>query len=106
REGHLAARAGARVRRAPRVARGLFPGSQQQGNLINRGRTDEAGTLLRRALQVAMERGLTATALWADNNLAVVLQSLDSFEEMVALSEQALEMARRTSNRIRELSWR
>jgi class 3 adenylate cyclase/tetratricopeptide (TPR) repeat protein len=73
--------------------------------LINRGRMDEAGMLHRRALQVALEHGLTTAALRAYNNLAVTLQSLDRFEEMVGFCQQGLDLARRTGDRVRELSW-
>jgi class 3 adenylate cyclase/tetratricopeptide (TPR) repeat protein len=70
-----------------------------------RGRLNESGTLLRHALQVALENGFTSAAARAYNNLAVVLEAQDRFAEAIELEEQGLALARRTGDRIRELSW-
>jgi len=68
-------------------------------------RLDEAATLLRRALEVSLEHGFTGAAFRAYNNLAVALESMDRFEEMLEITERALELARRTGDRVQELSW-
>jgi tetratricopeptide (TPR) repeat protein len=68
------------------------------------GRTDEAVTLLRRALAVAIEGDFTHAAFRAWNNLAVALDSADRYEEMVELIVQMLELSRRKGDRARELT--
>jgi class 3 adenylate cyclase/tetratricopeptide (TPR) repeat protein len=73
--------------------------------LNGRGRLNEAGTLLRHALQVALEHSFTAAAARAYNNLAVVLEAQDRFAEAIELEGQGLALARRTGDRIRELGW-
>ncbi|MGH7609557.1 MAG: AAA family ATPase [Candidatus Dormibacteria bacterium] len=67
-------------------------------------RLDEAGVLLRRALDVALENGLSAAANRAHNNLGVVLESQDRFVELVALCDQVVQMARRVGDRFWELA--
>jgi predicted ATPase/class 3 adenylate cyclase len=71
--------------------------------LINGDRLDEAGTLLRRALEVALENGLAAAAMRAYNNLSVVLESQDRYADMIANTHQQLELARRVGDRYWEL---
>ena len=73
--------------------------------LTNRGRLREAETLLRHALEVALDQGLTGAALRAHNNLGVVLESLDRFADAIDLGNQSIALARRTGDRPRELSW-
>ena len=71
--------------------------------LVNSDRLDESGTLLRRALQVALENGLNVAAMRAYNNLSVVLQSQDRYAEMIANTQEQLELARRVGDRFWEL---
>jgi tetratricopeptide (TPR) repeat protein len=72
--------------------------------LLHDDRLDEAGVLLKRALEVALEHGLTAATQRAYNNLGVVLSAQDRHVEVVAQSEQRLELARRVGDRVMELS--
>ncbi|MGA8426429.1 MAG: hypothetical protein WB801_02450, partial [Candidatus Dormiibacterota bacterium] len=67
-------------------------------------RLDEAGFVLRRALEVALEHGFSAAAMRAYNNLGEVLASQDRLAEQVALGEQRLELARRVGDRFWELA--
>ena len=71
--------------------------------LMNRDRLDEAGWILRRALDVALEHGLTSAAMRASNNLSAALEAQDRFVELEALGEHRLEMARRLGDRVWEL---
>jgi class 3 adenylate cyclase/tetratricopeptide (TPR) repeat protein len=71
--------------------------------LTHTDRLDEAGFVLRRALDVALEHGLSAASMRAYNNLGVVLQSQDRFTELVALGQQRLDLARRVGDRVWEL---
>jgi predicted ATPase/class 3 adenylate cyclase len=73
--------------------------------LTNRGRLREAETLLRHALEVALAEGLTSAALRAYNNLAVALESRDRFAEVIEVANDSIALARRTGDRLRELSW-
>jgi class 3 adenylate cyclase/tetratricopeptide (TPR) repeat protein len=79
--------------------------SSRAVGLTRRGRLQEAGSLLRHAIEVALEHELGAAALRAYNNLGVILESQDRFAESIDLGDQALAMARRTGNRIQELGW-
>jgi tetratricopeptide (TPR) repeat protein len=72
--------------------------------LLDSDRLDEAGLLLGRARDVALEHGLTAAAMRAYNNLGEALASQDRFTELVTLSEQQLELARRKGDRMMELA--
>jgi predicted ATPase/class 3 adenylate cyclase len=71
--------------------------------LLNTDRLDEGGTLLRRALEVALENGLAAAAMRAYNNLSVTLESQDRYADMIANTQQQLELARRVGDRFWEL---
>ena len=73
--------------------------------LHSRGRHQEAGALLRHALDVALAHGFTAAAQRAYNNLAVVLEARDRFAEAIEVAEQGLALSRRTGDRLRELTW-
>jgi class 3 adenylate cyclase/tetratricopeptide (TPR) repeat protein len=73
--------------------------------LHSRGRHQEAGALLRHALEVALAHGFIGAAQRAYNNLAVVLEARDRFAEAIEVSEQGLALARRTGDRLRELTW-
>jgi pentatricopeptide repeat protein len=72
--------------------------------LMDSDRLDEAGLLLGRALEVALEHGLTAAAMRAYNNLGVVLEAQDRFSELVIHNEKRYELARRVGDRVMELS--
>ncbi|HUY23699.1 MAG TPA: adenylate/guanylate cyclase domain-containing protein [Candidatus Saccharimonadales bacterium] len=72
--------------------------------LMDSDRLDEAGLLLGRALDVALDHGLTAAAMRAYNNLGVVLASQDRFAELVLHNEKRHELARRVGDRVMELS--
>jgi predicted ATPase/class 3 adenylate cyclase len=67
--------------------------------LLNHGRLAEARILLEAAAARAQAEQLYAGALRAANNLAAVLESLDRFAEMIALSERSVALARRRGNR-------
>ncbi len=73
--------------------------------LNRRARLQEAGAVLRHALDVALEHDLGQAAFRAYNNLAVVLESQDRFTESVELIQQALALARRVGDRLQELTW-
>jgi class 3 adenylate cyclase/tetratricopeptide (TPR) repeat protein len=68
------------------------------------GRLDEASTLLRRALEVAIEGDFTGATFRAWNNLAVYLMYQDRYAEVVDLTESMLELARRKGDRASELT--
>jgi class 3 adenylate cyclase/tetratricopeptide (TPR) repeat protein len=71
--------------------------------LVYMSRLDEGATLHARALEVALDHGLTSTALRAFNNLGYVHEARDRFEDLLRLSDQALELARRAGDRGNEL---
>jgi class 3 adenylate cyclase/tetratricopeptide (TPR) repeat protein len=62
-------------------------------------RPHEAHALLKGALQLALDHDLVAEALRAYNNLTVQLQQMDRAEETLALTEEALALARQRGNR-------
>jgi tetratricopeptide (TPR) repeat protein len=68
------------------------------------GRLDEAVTLLRRALEIAIEGEFTSATFRAWNNLAVYLLYSDRYTEVVELTEAMLELARRQGDRTSELT--
>jgi class 3 adenylate cyclase/tetratricopeptide (TPR) repeat protein len=72
--------------------------------LMREGRHDETVTLLRRALEVALEGDYTSAAFRAWNNLAVTLEGDDRYLEVVELNQTTLEMARRKGDRSSELA--
>lgn len=69
------------------------------------GRLDEADTLLRRALDVSLEHDLSAAGLRSYNNLTVVLEARDKYEEAVEFVAQARDLARRAGDRTGELNF-
>jgi class 3 adenylate cyclase/tetratricopeptide (TPR) repeat protein len=71
----------------------------------NRNRHAEARILLEGALARALDNNLHAAALRALNNLGVLLESSDSFDDAVALIDRGLELARRVGNRVWEGSF-
>jgi len=73
--------------------------------LSTRGRFEEGIILLRRALDIALEHDLTAAALRAYNNVAAAASQVDRFEEVLELGRHGLELARRTGDRLSELSF-
>jgi class 3 adenylate cyclase/tetratricopeptide (TPR) repeat protein len=72
--------------------------------ILRKGRVDEAATLLRRALDVAMGGEFTTAAFRAWTNLGVVLESQDRYVEVVESMPPMLALARRKGDRTRELS--
>ncbi|MGB9111444.1 MAG: adenylate/guanylate cyclase domain-containing protein [Acidimicrobiales bacterium] len=65
-------------------------------------RDEEAMLLIRHALTVALEEGLSQAALRAYNNYIAFLGGYDKFQEIVAVNAEALELARRIGNRYYE----
>ena len=72
--------------------------------IMREGRHDETVTLLRRALEVALEGDYASAAFRAWNNLAVTLEGDDRYLEVVELNKTTLEMARRKGDRSSELA--
>src|SRR5207249_181054 len=66
--------------------------------LTTRGRIEEGTILLRHALQIALEHDLTSAALRAYNNLAAQVSQQDRFEEVLRISGEATELARRVGD--------
>ena len=73
--------------------------------LATKGRFEEGRILLRRALEIALEHDLTAAAIRAYNNLGAAASQVDRLEEVLELGRQGLELARRTGNRMWEVSF-
>ncbi len=73
-------------------------------NLGREGRVDEAVTLLRRALELAIEGDFTSAIFRAWNNLAVFLEYADRYQDVVDLVEPMVEVARRKGDRGSELT--
>jgi tetratricopeptide (TPR) repeat protein len=69
------------------------------------GRLDEATTLLRRAIDVALEHDLIDAATRAQNNLGVIWEAQDRFAPLIELTDEALALIRRSGNRVTELGW-
>ena len=67
--------------------------------VMNQGRLAEARILLEAAAVRAHTEQLYASALRAENNLAVVLEASDSYAEMLALLERSIALARRRGDR-------
>jgi tetratricopeptide (TPR) repeat protein len=65
----------------------------------NRSRLAEARILLEGAIEYAIANDLGSVAARAMNNLSVVFESQDRYAEAIALSERALEHARRVGDR-------
>ncbi len=78
--------------------------SSRAVSVLREGRLDEAVTLLRRALEVAIEGDFTIAVFRAWNNLAVTLESEDRYAEEVELIAPMLDMARRKGDRASELT--
>jgi class 3 adenylate cyclase/tetratricopeptide (TPR) repeat protein len=68
------------------------------------GRLDEAVTVLRRALEIAIDGDFTSAIFRAWNNLAVYFEYQDRHEDDVELTESMLELARRRGDRGSELT--
>jgi class 3 adenylate cyclase/tetratricopeptide (TPR) repeat protein len=73
--------------------------------LTTRGRIEEGTLLLRRSLEIALEHDLSASALRALNNLAAQAGNADRFAEVIELSRQGLDLARRVGDRLWEQSF-
>ena len=74
--------------------------------LGRRGRREEGLLLIRHALEVARVHDLHAAALRAYNNIAVLLFHDDLFDELGAVQEAGLALARRVGDRLAEASFR
>jgi tetratricopeptide (TPR) repeat protein len=73
--------------------------------LFSSGRKLEGYTLLRYALEAALENDKPSAALRAYYNIADLLPHLDRYEEAVTHDRSGLELARRVGNRFWELSF-
>jgi predicted ATPase/class 3 adenylate cyclase len=73
--------------------------------LSTKGRFEEGIVLLRRALEIALDHDLTAAAVRAYNNLGAAASQVDRLEEVLELGRQGLELARRTGDRLWEVSF-
>ena len=69
------------------------------------GRLDEGTTLVRRAIDVALEHDLIEAATRAQNNLSVLWDSLDRNAPLIGLTDEALALVRRSGDRVAELAW-
>ena len=78
--------------------------SSRAVSLMREGRHDETVTLLRRALEIAIQGDFAMAAFRAWNNLAVMLEFEDRYAEVVELITPMLEMARRNGDRANELA--
>ena len=67
-------------------------------------RRQEGSALIRHALEVALENGLSVTALRAYQNLGVFAYEQDRHAEALELLAAKLELARKTGNRMQELT--
>ncbi len=72
--------------------------------LLRRNRLDEAGVLLRRALEVAIEHDLSGAALRAYNNLGVALETRDRCADTFELVERQRDLAHRVGDRFWEIN--
>jgi class 3 adenylate cyclase/tetratricopeptide (TPR) repeat protein len=72
-------------------------------SLIVRNHLYESDALLRQALRIALDNDLPYEALRAYNNLVVLVSSWDRDEEVPALLDEALALARRRGDRFWEL---
>jgi len=73
--------------------------------LSTKGRFEEGIILLRRALEIALEHDLTAALFRAYNNVAAAASQVDRLGEVLELGRQGLELARRTGDRMWEVSY-
>src|SRR5439155_26193401 len=76
--------------------RGLIVSSQ--------GRMQEAMLLIRHSLEVALEHDLSAPALRAYGNLGAMCSQMDRHQEVFALCEDAVALARRVGDRLNEVA--
>jgi class 3 adenylate cyclase/tetratricopeptide (TPR) repeat protein len=67
-----------------------------------RNRLGEARILLEGAMDLAIEHDLHASALRALNNLGVILESSDQYDQAVRLFDRGVELARRVGDRVYE----
>ena len=65
-------------------------------------RVEEATLLLKRALEIALENNLGEAALRAYNNLGAFFEMQDQFQNVLDLSREALEFARKQGSRLWE----
>ncbi len=74
--------------------------------LQRRSRLKEGAILLKGALEVALENDLSEAALRAFNNLTVLTEAADQFEEVLENNRRLTEFARRVGHRFWELTSR
>jgi tetratricopeptide (TPR) repeat protein len=73
--------------------------------LVRQTRLDEGTTILRRAVDVALENDLPAAGLRARNNLGVALETQDQHRAVERLTDESIALARRAGDRMNETSW-
>jgi predicted ATPase/class 3 adenylate cyclase len=78
--------------------------SSRAVSIMREGRLDESVTLLRRALDVALEHDFAQATFRAWNNLAVALECVDRYEDEMELIPPMLDLARRKGDRASELT--
>jgi predicted ATPase/class 3 adenylate cyclase len=67
--------------------------------LLLQSRPNESGALIREALRIALEHDLTAAALRAYNNLSVLAQLQDRYDEFLHAAQDGIALARRRGDR-------
>ncbi len=67
--------------------------------VLNQGRLTEARILLAAAVEMAHAEQVYGSALRAENNFAVVLETLDRFADAIEATERSIAFARRRGNR-------
>jgi class 3 adenylate cyclase/tetratricopeptide (TPR) repeat protein len=72
--------------------------------LLRNSRFREGEILLRAAIAIAEEAELSGAAVRALNNIAVLYESTDRYLDAIAVTERALELLRRTGDRVAEKS--
>jgi class 3 adenylate cyclase/tetratricopeptide (TPR) repeat protein len=82
---------------------GVIASALNTKSLIVRNHLYESDALLRQALRIALDNDLPYEALRAYNNLVVLVSSWDRDEEVPALLQEALALARRRGDRFWEL---
>jgi tetratricopeptide (TPR) repeat protein len=70
---------------------------------VYHGRVEEAGALLRHALEIAVENDLSTAALRAYFNLAEALHRRDRYEDSLEKYDEGIALARRVGNRLWEV---
>ena len=68
--------------------------------LLRKDHPREAGALMREALAIALEHDLVAAALRAYNNMIVLTEEQELYDEQSRLTQEALDLARRRGHRV------